>query len=146
MADALSHIIYTSAATPAFDRSQIPGILQVSRRNNASRSITGMLLFIDNSFFQVLEGDEMVLNALFEIIRADPRHDRVTKIIQEPIARRAFDAWTMGFSEMNPADFENVEGLNDFFHGGRTLAAMEVGRAKKLAEAFRQGRWRAKLK
>lgn len=146
MPDGLTHLIYTSAATPNLDASEILSIVHSARQNNADRSVTGMLLYVAGTFFQVLEGEESTLIALFATISSDTRHGRVTKIIQEPIPHRAFADWTMGFSEMDPSELSSVDGLNDFFHGGHALANIEPGRAKKLIEAFAQGRWRARLR
>jgi hypothetical protein len=144
--DKLTHLIYTSAAASVFDPSDLKTILQVARSKNSQRSVTGMLLYTSGSFFQVLEGDEATLTELFAIISSDPRHTNVTKIIDEPIAQRAFGDWTMGFSEVDPSELEEIEGLSDFFQQGNSLTDLQPGRAKKLLSAFAQGRWRARLK
>lgn len=141
----LTHLIYTSAIAPTFEISQLSTVLQVARINNARRGITGMLLYISGNFFQVLEGDETALTKLFAVIALDSRHTNVTKIIHEPIARRDFGDWTMGFSSLDLSETENGEGLNDFFQQGDSLANLEPGRAKKLLSAFAQGRWRMRL-
>lgn len=140
----LTHLIYTSAATQV-DASDLKQILKVARNNNSQISVTGMLLYISGSFFQILEGDEATLMGLFTTITADPRHENVTKIIQEPISQRAFGDWTMGFSEIDPSELESIEGLSDFFQKGDSLTNLQPGRAKKLLSAFAQGRWRARL-
>lgn len=141
----LTHLIYTSTASPAFNPSDLKTILQAARNNNARQSVTGMLLYTSGSFFQVLEGDEATLTELFAHISLDPRHGNVTRIIHEPIAKRAFGDWTMGFSEVVPSDLETMEGLSDFFGQGNSLIHLRPGRAKKLLSAFAQGRWRARL-
>lgn len=141
----LTHLIYTSAIAPTFDVSQLLTVLQVARINNARRGITGMLLYVSGSFFQVLEGDETTLTELFAIIAADPRHRNATKIIHEPIAQRAFGDWTMGFSALEPSELSGIEGFNDFFQEGGSLTNLQSGRAKKLLSAFAQNRWRARL-
>lgn len=141
----LTHLIYTSAIAPTFDASELSTVLHVARINNARRAITGMLLYVSGSFFQVLEGDEATLTKLFTVIASDTRHRNVTKIIHEPIARRDFGDWTMGFSSLDLAEIESGEGLNDFFQQGDSLANLEPGRAKKLLTAFAQGRWRMRL-
>lgn len=143
--DKLTHLIYASAATPEFNDSDLPAILEGARRNNSRRSVTGMLLYTTGSFFQVLEGDEPTLLELFTIISLDSRHQNVTKIIHEPIAKRAFGEWTMGYSEIETSDLEKIEGLNDFFQLGASLTDLQPGRAKKLLAAFAQGRWRTRL-
>lgn len=141
----LTHLIYTSVITPEFDASELSVVLQVARNNNARRAITGMLLYISGNFFQVLEGDEATLAELFKTIAADTRHRNVTKIIHEPIARRDFGDWTMGFSSLGLSEVESEAGLNDFFQQGTSLANLKPGRAKKLLSAFAQGRWRMRL-
>jgi hypothetical protein len=103
--------------------------------------VTGMLLYTDGNFFQVLEGDEPVVARLFEMIGRDTRHDRVVKIIQEPIAERAFGNWSMGFTSMTPAELKKIPGASDIFSRGTSFCDLDNGRAKKLLSAFLDGRW-----
>ena len=141
----LTHLIYPSAAAAGFDTAQLRAILQVARRKNAQRAITGMLLYTAGSFFQVLEGEKTALEELFVIIAADPCHRNVTKIIHEPIAQRTFGDWSMGFSAPEPSELSSIEGFNDFFQQGISLTNLQAGRAKKLLQAFAQNRWRSRL-
>lgn len=141
----LTHLIYTSMASSNFDDADLPELLHLSRENNGSADVTGMLLYTDGSFFQVLEGDEPSLLKLFDTISADRRHEKVAKIIHEPIARRAFADWSMGFAAIDMAEFDELDGVNDFFQQGRSFTGLQQGRAKKLLSAFVAGRWRARL-
>lgn len=141
----LIHLIYNSAATYPFTEEDFSVMLRKARSKNASLDITGMLLYIEGCFFQVLEGPENVVIELAETVRQDPRHTRMTTIIQEPIAKRAFSEWTMGFTQMSLINLGDIEGLNDFFTIGKVLTDIDSGRAKKLLTAFKQGRWRVKL-
>jgi hypothetical protein len=87
----LIHCIYCSAsASVEMTREELDALLAISRENNAKLGITGMLLYQSRSFFQVLEGDHQVVMPLFAKIAEDKRHLRVTTIISEPIAERAF--------------------------------------------------------
>jgi hypothetical protein len=137
----LGHIIYCSAASAEFDEACIASILEQSRASNAARGITGMLLYVQRCFFQVLEGDPAVINPVYETIQLDPRHYRITRIIAEPIAQRSFGEWTMGFSTLAAAQAGSLLGENDFFSSAACLTEMNEGRAKKLLSAFRHGRW-----
>jgi len=139
----LIHCIYCSRCTRAFSEQQIPALLATARRNNASACITGMLLFVDRSFFQVLEGDEAAVDATFERIARDPRHQRVTQIIREPIPHRSFADWTMGFARTSPVEAADLCGANDFFSNPNSLESLTPGRAKKLLKVFKDGGWRA---
>lgn len=138
----LIHCIYASTASRAFAPRELAELLARARHGNAARDVSGILLHIGGNFFQVLEGEAATVDALFELIRHDPRHTRVTAIVREPIARRAFADWSMGFAEMTASDFDDATGLNDFFASGSCLDQLNPGRAKKLLTAFAAGRWR----
>jgi len=114
----LVHCIYCSAARAEFSVKELTALLEVCRRNNAAIDVTGMLLYRAGSFFQVLEGDRAVIDALLLRIAADPRHRRTTKIIQESIAERSFGAWTMAYPQISPLELGKIPGLNDFFSQG----------------------------
>lgn len=137
----LIHHIYTSAAQGTPDSEALKRILAQSRRNNAPLGITGMLLHTAGSFFQILEGAPEAIAALFARISADPRHHRITTIIREPIPRRSFPDWTMGFAEISPPELARLIGSNDFFGNRQCLSALDHGRSRKLLAAFAQGRW-----
>ena len=138
----LIHRIYFSRAVRDTTDSDLQSILGTSRRNNLARDITGMLLLIEGSFFQVLEGREEQVARTYDIIARDPRHDRVTQIISEPIAQRSFGEWSMGFASVARTDAQRLIGENDFFGGAACVAAINPGRARKLLQAFAAGRWR----
>jgi len=138
----LIHCIYASAARHALDDAARRELLRVARTNNERLGVTGMLLYVENSFFQVLEGEPEVVDELFLRIAGDPRHGNVTEIIREPITRRAFPEWSMGYAAVSRADILATTGLNDFFAGASCLRNIDGGRAKKLLHAFACGRWR----
>ena len=140
----LIHLIYSSTAKVTFDTERLIDLLGVSRRNNVARDITGMLLHIEGSFLQVIEGQDSDIDALFAIISADPRHGNITTIIRESIPRRAFGDWKMGFADITAAELDELDGVNDFLTGGVTAQSLVPGRAQKLLNAFKDGRWRSK--
>ena len=142
----LVHCIYCSAATnAALTPAELDAILEVSRTNNAKAGITGMLLYQDGSFFQILEGDRAVVAALYDKIGCDKRHARVTKIVLESIEQRAFGEWTMGYPRVSRAQLAEIPGLNDFFTQRNSFMDLGEGRAKTLLAAFSEGRWRATI-
>jgi hypothetical protein len=141
----LIHLIYASVATQAFGKAQLTELLQQARGTNERLGLTGMLLHSDGSFFQVLEGEPVVVDQIYQKIRLDKRHGQFTTIIKEPIAKRSFASWSMGFSDVSPKDLATISGLNDFFHGGSCFSQLDAGRAKKLLAAFAVGRWRGNI-
>ena len=141
----LIHCIYTSVATQDFTPDLLARLLGRSRRNNDEAGITGMLLFAKGNFFQALEGPPAAVDTLYDRIHADRRHRHVTRVIREPISERAFGSWTMGFLDVARSELAGWEGVNDFFDRPPLEFDDGVGRARKLLEAFREGRWRRRL-
>jgi Sensors of blue-light using FAD len=138
----LIHSIYASTAASIFKESDIPSLLEHVRAANAQRAISGMLLYIEGGFFQVLEGDDAVVDDLYSRIERDRRHCKMTLIIREPIAVRDFSEWTMGFCTVDSVEAGSLIGNNDFFKSASCVTQLDSGRAKKLLAAFRNGRWR----
>jgi Sensors of blue-light using FAD len=142
----LVHCIYCSASTAGdLNPAQLSVLLDKCRSSNAKREVTGMLLYQHRSFFQVLEGDRSTIENLFEKISADPRHERVIKVIQEPIAERAFASWSMVYPRITTKKLAKIPGLNDFFGSANSYLELGQGRAKTLLAAFKEGKWRASL-
>jgi len=142
----LIHCVYCSASTIGeFTRAALDALLEKARRNNTQLEVTGMLLYQSGSFIQVLEGDRPVVEALLAKIATDKRHDRIMKIIIEPIKERDFGAWTMGFPKVTKSDMATIPGLNDFFIQGRSYCELGEGRARTLLSAFTEGKWRTSL-
>ena len=57
--------MYSSLATPGFDGAEIESLLLKARCNNGQQDITGLLLFHEGAFLQVLEGDRRTISNLF---------------------------------------------------------------------------------
>lgn len=86
-------LTYTSYASRLFNRNTLSAITAVSRRNNAKTDVTGLLVYHDHRFFQVLEGEEEVLTRLMMRIANDPRHRSLNMVEHGQIKRRAFTTW-----------------------------------------------------
>ena len=139
----LVHCIYCSATTKrAFSPADLATLLAECREKNSKAGLTGMLLYSEGTFFQVLEGDRPVVEDLLERLTKDKRHERVRKIILEPIEERAFTQWTMGYAKVTKQELAEIPGLSDFFAQGRSYMELGEGRAKTLLSAFKEGAWR----
>ncbi len=142
----LVHCIYCSASTSgAFSPADLTALLAECRQKNAKAGLTGMLLYSEGTFFQVLEGDRPVVEKLLDKLTHDKRHARLTKIVLEPIAQRAFSDWTMGYAKVTRQQLADIPGLSDFFARGQSYMDLGEGRAKTLLNAFKEGAWRLSL-
>ena len=107
-------LVYVSSAVEPFTEAQLQDLLLVSRRNNRQFGITGMLLYKDGNFMQLLEGDEPAVREIFRRIVSDSRHHDLITLLQAPAPERDFAEWTMGFRHLaNVAGAESA-GYSEF--------------------------------
>lgn len=95
-------MLYVSGAARPISAGDIDDILAASRRNNAARDITGMLLSGGDAFIQVLEGERGAVGELAARIRRDPRHRNFMVLVEREAETRAFADWQMGFKALDP--------------------------------------------
>lgn len=92
----LVRLLYASRAAEAVTQATIDSILQQSREHNPAQGITGVLCHGGEVYMQVLEGGRGPVNALYNRIVADARHQQVMLLHYEEIEERRFAGWTMG--------------------------------------------------
>ncbi|CAH1387447.1 phosphate-starvation-inducible PsiE family protein [Candidatus Nitrotoga sp. M5] len=115
-------LTYASTASHEWSSDELLELLKQSRTNNGAKNITGILLFSQGTFFQVLEGEETFVENLYKEIEKDPRHKNCTIIEKLNITERAFPYWSMGFEKIDLKELRKMEGLNNFFEHDFTPA------------------------
>ena len=112
---ALYTLVYVSFARHDFSDPELIELLRVSRENNGKLDVTGMLLYRNRFFIQVLEGERETVRSLFNKIKKDPRHEGVLMVYDGPIATRTFSSWKMGFNKLDETRIpEGVDGYSEF--------------------------------
>ena len=96
----LFQVIYVSAASPLFKPTDLPAILIQAREHNQREGISGLLLFHEGTFVQVLEGPKPSIELLLKKISSDPRHQNIKLLFQQDIEEKEFDDWAMGFVDV----------------------------------------------
>jgi hypothetical protein len=91
----LNSLIYKSRCRVKADWDLVESILVSSARNNPSDDLTGVLVVTETHFLQVLEGPFEPLNATFERIARDTRHEGTQLISFTQIKERKFADWAM---------------------------------------------------
>lgn len=113
----MHNLIYLSSAKELFSEQQLIDLLTLARRNNAALDVTGLLLYHEGSFLQVLEGDQRTIQSLFQKISLDVRHKNLLKVIDSPVQQRSFKDWSMGFKQVSGGDWSTLEGYLGFRDG-----------------------------
>jgi hypothetical protein len=106
------HLVYVSSAVKPFSKTELVELLKEARENNERLDVTGMLLYRDGNFMQVLEGEEPVVRDLYAKIERDPRHEGSIILLEETLKRRQFGEWSMGFRDLNDKDVHALPGFS----------------------------------
>lgn len=104
-------LIYYSTASPDLSINDILNILGNSRDFNSKNEITGCLLYHNNEFVQLIEGEEEAVKKLYAKIENDKRHSNLIIVIQDNIAGRSFKNWSMAYYKPTTAAAENLSEL-----------------------------------
>lgn len=132
--------VYVSSATHLFTKSQLLELLTKSRENNTKLGLTGMLLYKDGNFMQILEGEEATVRALYAKVDRDPRHHGVITLLQGHVEERQFSDWSMGFHDLNSPEVMATPGYSEFLN--TSLAGDEFiadpTRCYKLLRTFKK--------
>ena len=91
------YLIYLSAGTNWFSQTELEELLRVSIENNRRQNITGLLLYAEGIFIQMLEGEDEAVKQAYRKISRDQRHKGITPIAEGPTETRFFPDWAMGF-------------------------------------------------
>jgi hypothetical protein len=106
----MHHIIYLSQATAAMTDDELAALLAQARQANEQRGVTGLLVYGDRQFLQVMEGEAEILAPLYEHIAKDPRHTGLIKMADKPVEQRSFADWSMAFRAVPAEQFASLAG------------------------------------
>ena len=131
-------LMYVSTSTYPMGASELAELLEGSRVNNARLGITGLLLYKEEQFMQVIEGPEAEVLRLFSHIGADERHHSVKSLAEKTIRKRKYSRWSMGFRQLDEAQAREIPGYSAFL-GTRSAVERNAldSREEILLEWFR---------
>jgi hypothetical protein len=132
---ALISLVYVSSGKDDLTDEDFKNILNSCRRNNQPRNVTGMLLYRNGYFIQVLEGEETDVDFIYQRIAADPRHDHVVLVEKNRITERAFPDWSMGFNDLSHNVGEHAD-LVKVFNNEEEFLGIKPSHARQLLQTF----------
>jgi hypothetical protein len=132
-------LIYVSIASHPMNNQESLELLNQCVRNNQPAQITGMLLYKDGKFMQILEGPDDAVRKIYAAIEHDDRHYSIIKLVEGPSVERLFPKWTMGFRDLDAIRADEVPGYEGFLNEDPVgqVFPLEPDRAEKLLRMFR---------
>jgi hypothetical protein len=119
------HLIYLSDLVDR-NESALAAILQSASRHNQRDGITGMLLYAEGNFLQVIEGEPAAV------------HRNVTVLLEDALSERHFSQWSMGYKQLRAEDVLAFPQYAPYFKYGFNAKAFDPkpGDALDLLKLF----------
>lgn len=135
----LHQLVYISNATRVVRTDDLNLILASARRFNPSVGVTGLLLYHEGAFLQVLEGEAEALARVMKRISGDARHNGLITLLTQVVEARMFPQWSMGFQELDQLHGEQQAAfinLRDLRSGGRDGLHLGYGHVEAQVATF----------
>ena len=132
-------VTYVSSAVYRFSEVTLLDLVDQCQRNNERLGVTGILVYSDGNFMQVIEGADLVIHALYERIQRDSRHRGIHTVHQQVIQAREFRGWSMAYNILPPTALRTNRTPHAFLDRERRRALpMPAGSASSLVCSFMQ--------
>jgi len=109
--------------------SDFADILKKARMENPKYGITGVLLYDNGKFLQILEGEKDKLDTLLKNIQKDPRHKNYDLLISAPIQSRELESWNMeafDITNINDKDWGLLKDFRDAYLANYKVSANQL--------------------
>ena len=113
---ALHRTVYMSTAVGVLRAEELDRIYFRANAANSGAGITGLMLFYEGVFLQVLEGPQSGVVSLLEKIRRDRRHANLVVLESGPVAERSFAQSAMHFVAARNLSAGEKQAFSDLRH------------------------------
>lgn len=104
-------LVYRSQAVREISSKDILSILNTAEERNNRLQITGLLVYSNHRFMQLLEGESEHVYPLLEAIKQDPRHQDLEIMVDRLAETRCMPMWAMAFGALE----SQLVGTEKFF-------------------------------
>ena len=127
-------ISYVSTAHIDLQEQGVKDIMLTANEYNKGKEITGILLYNERNFFQLIEGEKEIIHNLYEKIKKDSRHQDIIKFLEKPVYRNAYDGYLTDFiTDSNKFDQSQ---LKDYLHYIEVLDPESQKSIKRVIEVM----------
>lgn len=130
-------LVYVAQAREGLGYSDLQNILETAQENNKRNNITGLLVYRDDQFLQILEGEQdRVMETLGRIL-LDRRASHVQVLAESTSSQRIFNRWPLAFLD---ADIDQVAHplMLKLFETVLARGTQEKNMILQILESFRQ--------
>ena len=128
-------ISYVSTAHKDLQEQEVDDIMNKTNKFNKAQNISGILLYNERNFFQLLEGEKKTVEDLYAKIIKDSRHDNIIKFLDKKASKPPYDGYLTDFiTDTNK--FDESE-LKKYLHYIEVLSPASQKALKRVIEMMR---------
>lgn len=127
-------ISYVSTANIDLQVQGVKDIMLTTNEYNKDKEITGILLYNERNFFQLIEGEKEIIQNLYGKITKDSRHKDIIKFLEKPVYRNAFDGYLTDF--ITDSNKYEQSQLKDYLHYIEVLDPESQKSIKRVIEVM----------
>ena len=127
-------ICYISSSRENIYPFDLNALFSQVKTTNDELDITGVLIYDQGNFFQVLEGKTATIVRMYGKIIRDVRHHYIIKLIESTIQDRMFDGYKTGFEVISTT--EKKDKLNNYVKWLKQAENKNVDKVIKIVENF----------
>ncbi|MEP1489809.1 MAG: BLUF domain-containing protein [Algibacter sp.] len=127
-------ICYISDSIEYESLDKLKALYLKAKANNQVHNVTGILIYKNQNFLQVLEGEETIVDATFNRIKSDSRHKNIFKVINTSIDERIFEDYNFGFTIID--NERGLINLYDYLEWLRTADNKLANKVIAMVENF----------
>ena len=111
----MKQLCYISFLAEGLDTKEVmKSIKEVSKIKNDKYGLTGLLIYSNEIFLQVLEGEEVNVDITYKIIQNDTRHFGSQILFEQENTERAYSEWSMKFNYLEKIDLTVINRMLHF--------------------------------
>lgn len=137
----LIQLVYVSlSSSNELSEDDLKNLLVEIRKKNKVKGVTGLLLYNNGSFIQVIEGEKLMIRSLYNKIEKDSRHNTIVMLAENKIKKRSFPDWTMGYFQISNKQAAQIPGFSDFIdpESRRKILENSTTEVMYLLNSFRE--------
>ena len=137
----LVQMVYISfSSSDELSETGLNDLLKEIRKKNKAKGVTGLLLYNNGTFIQVIEGERSIIEDLFKKLEQDARHNTIVVLLKEKIEKRSFPNWSMGYVKISSKQAAKIPGLIDFVdtESRRKILENSTSEVMYLLNSFRE--------
>ena len=127
-------LCYVSTCIEDLSAKDLEQLFRVNKRNNVKLDISGILIYNNGNFLQILEGHELKIKNLFNKIKLDSRHQDIIPLINMTIDERIFDDYESGFVVVQ--DQKKLHQLESYLNWIKEAELLTVDKIIRIVENF----------